>query len=73
MIKLVDFVKVVFKELEISWGKFVKEDKSLLKRKFSATYCGNPAKLTSVTGWKPTTDLDHLARIMVKKELERHK
>ena len=73
IIELVDFVQIVFRELGITWRKFVKEDKSLLKRIFTATYCGNPAKLISATGWKPTTDLDDLAKIMVKKELERNK
>ena len=70
MNKLIDFVDAVFCKLKINWKDFVKEDVSILKRKHLTAYCGNSAKLFSLTGWQATTDLQDIAGIMLLNELE---
>jgi GDPmannose 4,6-dehydratase len=69
-VKLINFVDAVFKELNLNFEKFVVEDRSLLKRKSTTTYCGNFKKLFKATGWKPSTDVNLISKHMVKKELD---
>jgi len=69
-VKLIDFVAIVFNLLDIDWKKYVEQDPSLLKRKMLNPFCGNPKKLKDATGWAPKYNLNKLAKLMVKKELE---
>ncbi len=50
-----ELVEIVFSFLGMDYKKYVKEDKSLLKRK-KPVLIGNPEKLMKKTGWKPSSD-----------------
>ena len=72
-VKLKDFISIVFDYLDLDWKEFVRESPELLIRKTASSLCGNPGKLMDQTGWKPTVNLDELARLMVDYELEQVK
>jgi len=67
-----DFVEAIFSFLGLDWRQYVVEDPSLIaKRPRRNPLCGNWGKLHALTGWKPTVDLNGLAEIMIKGEMER--
>ena len=72
-VKLKNFISIVFDYLDLDWKEFVRESPELLIRKTASSLCGNPGKLMDQTGWKPTVNLDELARLMVDYELEQVK
>lgn len=70
-VKLKDFISIVFDYLDLDWKEFIRESPELLIRKTTNSLCGNPGKLMDQTGWKPTVNLEELARLMVDYELMR--
>lgn len=64
-----DFVKEVFNYLGLGWEKHVTVDKSILANRRREGLFGNNRKLVSSTGWRPATDIEALAKIMVDAEL----
>jgi len=69
-VRLKDFIALVFDYLDLDWKNFIKESPEVLTRKNTNLLFGNPRKLMDQTGWKPTVNLEQLAKLMVDHELE---
>jgi len=69
-VRLKDFIALVFDYLDLDWKNFIKESPEVLTRKNTNLLFGNPRKLMDQTGWKPTVNLEQLAKLMVDYELE---
>jgi GDPmannose 4,6-dehydratase len=64
---VLDFVETTFKNLGLDWKLYVEENPLLIKRK-TATLVGNPKKLMTMTGWKPSVDFDQMIKILLEGE-----
>jgi GDPmannose 4,6-dehydratase len=60
-----DFVDGVFSRLSLDWRSFVKEDPKILTKK-NRILVGNPARLMSATGWKPSVDFEEMIELLLK-------
>jgi GDPmannose 4,6-dehydratase len=67
-----DFVEHAFTLVGLDWQRYVTVAPGLLRAQPRTTLHGNPAKLTRMTGWKPTMSFSDLIRLMVNAELEKH-
>jgi GDPmannose 4,6-dehydratase len=65
--KVRDFVKIAFEYLGLDWIKHVEEDRTIIKKK-NGCNIGNPKKLMSMAGWKPTVEFKEMIRILIEKE-----
>jgi GDPmannose 4,6-dehydratase len=65
--KVFDFVKTTFEYLGLDWTKHVEEDPTII-RKRNGYRVGNPAKLMTMAGWKPTIDFKEMIRILIEEE-----
>ncbi len=64
-----DFVEAAFDQLGLDWKKYVKEDAALMTRK-RKTLVGNPGKLKTLTGWKPTVDFREMIKLLLDAQKE---
>ncbi len=62
-----DFVETTFGYLGLDWKRYVQEDRTLIA-KSGATLVGNPQKLMSVTGWKPSVDFAQMIKLLLREE-----
>lgn len=67
-----DFVKGVFKYLDLDWTKYVKEDPNLIKKKEKHNLQGNNQKLKTMTKWQPTVSFNDLIKIMIRDGLKQN-
>jgi len=67
-----DFIKGAAHLLDLNWRSFVQEDPSLIKKMPKGHLQGNHQKITRLTGWTPTVDLNGLIKIMVEEGLKEH-
>jgi len=58
-----DLVVLAAEQFELSWEEHVIEDRQLLKRP-PQELCGDAARLTQATGWRPRTSFPDLVRIL---------
>lgn len=61
---VLDFVKITFKYLDLDWRNYIEEDKHLITRKRKALV-GNPKKLMTITGWRPTVDFRQMIKLLL--------
>ncbi|MFH1251719.1 MAG: GDP-mannose 4,6-dehydratase [bacterium] len=59
-----EFVEITFGYLGLDWTKYVEEDAKIIS-KGGATLVGNPQKLMHKTGWKPSTDLRGMIKLLL--------
>jgi GDPmannose 4,6-dehydratase len=59
-----DFVAIAFGLLGLDWSQYVEENPALV-RKPDRTLIGNPGKLRSTTGWKPSVDFDEMVKLLL--------
>lgn len=64
-----DFAQVAFGYLGLDWKSYVEGDQRLIAKN-RVSLVGNPAKLMSVTGWRPSVDFNQMIRILVDEELK---
>lgn len=64
-----EFVEVAFSKLGMDYKVYLKEDKSLLKRKKRAFF-GDNRKIVSKLGWKPTVTFSEMIEMLVEEELK---
>ncbi|MBN2452709.1 MAG: GDP-mannose 4,6-dehydratase [Candidatus Omnitrophica bacterium] len=64
---VLDFVKVTFGFLGLDWKQHVREDRRVLARQ-RYHLIGNPAKLRSMTSWKPSVDFRGMIRLLLAEE-----
>ena len=64
-----DMVRTVFESLGLEWKKYIQTDAQLLRPFETPSICGSHEKLTSLTGWKPTTSFEKMLQIMVDQEM----
>jgi GDPmannose 4,6-dehydratase len=64
-----DFAEVAFGYLGLDWKSYVERDRRLISKN-RICLVGNPAKLMSVTGWRPSVDFNQMIRILVDEELK---
>ena len=67
-----DFIKGVFKDLDLDWTKHVKEDPNLITKKEKHNLQGNNQKLKTMTKWQPTASFNDLIKIMVREGLKQN-
>jgi len=67
-----DFIKGTADLLDLDWKSFVQENPSLIKKIPKGRLQGNHQKITSLTGWMPTVDLNGLIKIMVEEGIKEH-
>ncbi|MFA6357062.1 MAG: GDP-mannose 4,6-dehydratase [Candidatus Omnitrophota bacterium] len=67
---VLDFIKVVFKTLQLDWKLYIKEDGSIV-RKQSFYRIGNSAKLRTSTGWGPEFSFKEMINRMIEMNLEK--
>ncbi len=65
--KVSEFADIAFGYLGLEWDRYVEEDRNILTRK---TVCrvGNPGKLMSKTGWKPSIDFKEMIKVLLTEE-----
>jgi len=65
--KVSEFADIAFGYLGLEWYRYVEENKNILTRK---TVCrvGNPGKLMSKTGWKPSIDFKEMIKVLLTEE-----
>jgi GDPmannose 4,6-dehydratase len=69
-----DFVDAAFRQVGIEdWSSHVFLDASLLRPADIAELRGNPLKAEEQLKWKPTTDFEHLVKMMLDADLERER
>jgi GDPmannose 4,6-dehydratase len=61
---VLDFVKVAFGHLKLNWKDNIEIDRSIVRKK-SFSRIGNPAKLRTITGWKPKVSFKEMIKKMV--------
>lgn len=59
------FVRAVFKKLNLDWKQYVREDLNVLHGRVDCHWQGDSSKLKRLTGWKPGTDFIGLVNLMV--------
>ena len=67
-----EFVEEAFRLVSLDWKQYVEIDPNVLRNQQRVSLFGSPAKLTRLTGWKPTTSFRELVKIMVTAELQKH-
>ncbi|HLG40849.1 MAG TPA: GDP-mannose 4,6-dehydratase [Chitinophagaceae bacterium] len=67
-----DFIKGVAHLLDLNWKSFVQEDPNLITKITKGHLQGNHQKLSHLTGWTPTVDLEGLIKIMVEEGLKNY-
>ena len=65
--KVSEFAEIAFKYLGLDWKRYVGEYKGILTRE-TPPRVGNPSKLTSLTGWKPTVDFREMIKLLLTQE-----
>jgi GDPmannose 4,6-dehydratase len=59
-----EFSALAFGSIGLDYGKFVREDASLLKDR-PARLIGNSRKLTSLTGWRPSVSFEEMIHLLM--------
>jgi len=62
-----EFAEIAFKYLGLEWYRYVEENKNILTRK-SVCRVGNPGKLMSKMGWKPSIDFKEMIKVLLTEE-----
>ena len=65
--KVSEFAEIAFKYLGLDWRHYVEENKNILTRK-AVCRIGNPQKLMSKTGWKPSVDFKEMVKVLLVQE-----
>lgn len=65
---VLDFVKSVFRYLDLDWTKYVEENPDLITKRRKSSLQGNSQKLRSMTGWRPKVSFDKMIEILVREE-----
>jgi GDPmannose 4,6-dehydratase len=60
-----EFAEIAFGALGLDWKNYVNEKPGLLARR-KVNLCGNPTKLKSLTGWKPSVSFEEMIRRLIK-------
>lgn len=68
--EVLDFVKIVFKMLDLEWEKYVVIDPRYFRPTDVEYLLGDPTKINTVLGWKPKTSMETLAKIMTEYDHE---
>lgn len=67
-----EFTQGVFDCLGLDYKRYVREDRTLLKKSSARQLYGDHVKLTTITGWKPKVDFKQLISIMVQAGAKAH-
>jgi len=62
-----DFVEITFDYLGLDWKKYVEENRNAIT-KDAVSLVGNPQKLMTATGWKPSVDLRQMIKLLLQNE-----
>jgi GDPmannose 4,6-dehydratase len=65
--KVFDFVRTAFEYLDLDWTEHVEKDPTII-RKGNGHRVGNPAKLMTLAGWKPSVDFKEMIWILMEEE-----
>lgn len=65
-----DFAEIAFDSVGLDYRHFVRTDESLLQREHGAMV-GNPARLQSATGWRPSITFEEMVRLLVARQLNK--
>src|SRR5262249_38154306 len=68
-----EFLEVAFGRAGLDWQKYVVQDPAFFRPAEVDLLVGNPAKATSVLGWKPRVSFRQLVEEMVDADLERQR
>lgn len=66
-----DFLQFAFEHVGLDWRQHVRFDRRYLRPTEVADLIGDPAKVQSVLGWKPSTHAPELAELMVDADVRR--
>ncbi len=64
-----DFLTLVFERLDLDWKQYVEIDPRYFRPAEVDHLEGDSTRAREVLGWKPTTDIRHLAKMMVESDL----
>ncbi len=62
-----EFAEIAFAYLGLEWNRYVEENRNILSRK-PVCRVGNPSKLMSMTGWKPSVDFKEMIKLFLVEE-----
>lgn len=62
-----DFVEAAFGHVGLDWKIYVKENPNIVAKQRSALV-GNPRKLMTLTGWRPTVDFNQMVKLLLTEE-----
>jgi len=64
-----EFLELVFSQLDLDWKEFVKSDPRLFRPAEVDHLEGDPSRAMGALGWRPRTDIQGLAKMMVQADL----
>lgn len=70
---LSDFVAETFRQLDLDWREFVREDRSLIRPSDIARSSGNPAKAERLLGWRARVRMREVVTRLIEAERERRR
>jgi len=68
---VLDFINAAFGYAGLDWQPYVKENPNIVAKQKSALV-GNPKKLMTLTGWRPTVNFDQMVGVLLAEEEAAH-